>query len=472
MLMRIAAMICNFNGKEYVIKCIESLKRQTVKDFDIILIDNNSTDETCETVEELYGDTVTIQKNNENLGGTGGFNTGLEKCVEEGYDYVLMLDNDVRLDVDTVEKLLDRMQSEPEIGILGCKIKIMNAPEHIQEYGSWIDKDKCEIDLGYYFMYDKELPEIVYCDYVPACVAMVRTEVIKKVGVMPKDNFIYWDDIEFCYNIRQAGYKVAALGSANAWHRGGFGRQVVSTFGAYYYTRNRIAYFLKTTNREQKQRVCETLVANVFQYIYGSYYKKMNKVAESRIYALVDGFVGVRGKQADKVFSYTYDDDRLAEKLCNKVIVYPVAFEEKNKMPDTVNRVVGKLKLMGAKAEYTICLKKADCSLESYLKHLHVTGDEVVSTDIVEQVLSYEDAVSILEVYDHITEVKTYNPQYLYVDKFLNCIISEKDFMYFSSYSKREKDFVQWFLCEVESKTVCYEKVKDKIIHLLELEDV
>lgn len=470
--MKLAAIICNYNGKDYVINCINSLLEQTYQDFDIILVDNASTDGTCEEVESLFGTRVLIHKNSENLGGTGGFNTGLEKCVQEGYDYILMLDNDVRLAVDTVEELFNKMQDEPQIGILGCKIKIMYAPEHIQEYGSWINKDKCEIDLGYYFMYDKALPEIVYCDYVPACVAMVRTEVIKKVGVMPKDNFIYWDDIEFCYNIRQAGYKVAALGSANAWHRGGYGRQVVSTFGAYYYTRNRIDYFLKTTDAENKKTVCETLIANIFQYIYGSYYKKMDKVAESRIYALVDGFKGVRGKQADKVFSYTYDDDRLAKKLGDKVIVYPVAFKEIDKMPNIVNSVVGKLKLMGAKAEYIISLEKAGCSLESYRKHLYVSGDEVASTDIVEQVMDDTGEVSVLEVYDHVIDVKEYNPQYFYVDKFINCIISEKDFSYFSNYQKREEEFVQWFLNEIENETVCYEKVRDKIVRLIELEDV
>lgn len=470
--MKLAAVICNYNGKEYVVNCINSLLEQTYQDFDIILIDNASTDGTCDEVESLFGARVIIHRNSENLGGTGGFNTGLERCVQEGYDYILMLDNDVRLDVDTVEKLLGRMQSEPQIGILGCKIKIMHAPEHIQEYGSWIDKDKCEIELGYYFMYDKDLPAIVYCDYVPACVAMVRTEVIKKVGVMPEDNFIYWDDIEFCYNIKKAGYNVAALGSANAWHRGGYGRQVVSTFGAYYYTRNRIDYFLKTADSEHKKTVCETLIANIFQYIYGSYYKKMDEVAESRIYALVDGFNGVRGKQAGKVFSYTYDDDRLAKELGDKVIVYPVVFEEKDKMPNIVNSVVGRLKLMGAKAEYIISLEKADCSLESYLQHLYVTGDEVASTNIVDEVSFDKNAVSVLEVYDHVTEVKEYNPQYLYVDKFLNCIISEEDFAYFSNYQNREKEFIQWFWDEVENKTVCFEGVRDKIVQLLKWEDV
>ena len=467
--MKLAAVICNYNGKEYVVNCIKSLLNQTYKTFDIILVDNASTDGTCEEVESLFGEKVIIHRNSENLGGTGGFNTGLERCIKEGYEYILMLDNDVRLDVDTVEKLLERMQNEPELGILGCKIKIMDAPEHIQEYGSWIDKEKCEISLGYYYMYDNNLPEIIYCDYVPACVAMVKAEVIQQVGVMPKENFIYWDDIEFCYNIKKGGYKVAALGTVNAWHRGGYGRKVVSTFGAYYYTRNRIDYFLKTTDGKNIDKVRKTLIANVFQYVYGSYYKKMDKVAESRIHALVDGFIGVRGKQTEKIYQYTNNDDRLAKKLGETVIVYPVAFEEKNKMPDVVNSVVGKLKMMGARAEYTISLEKAGCSRETYLNDLHVNGDEVACENIVEKAIFDKECVDILEVYDHVTEIKEYNPKYYYVDKYLNTIVSKEDYEYFSCYKKKEAEFVNWFLGEVEKKAICFECVRDKILALKEM---
>lgn len=467
--MKIAVIICNFNGKEYVINCIESLQKQTYMNFDIYLIDNKSTDGTCEAVEKLYGDKVFIHKNKENLGGTGGFNTGLKMCVEQGYDYALMLDNDVVLGTDVVEKLFNRMKDDSTIGILGSKIKIMDAPEHIQEYGSWIDKDKCEIYLGYHFMYDTGLPELIECDYVPACVAMVNLKVVRQVGVMPEDNFIYWDDIEFCYNIRQAGYKVAALGTTNAWHRGGFKRKVTSTFGAYYYTRNRIDYFLKTTDNKELKRVSSILVKNVFQYIYGCYHKKLNEVAKSRLHALVDGFAGVRGKQEAKVYGYSPTDIKLGHLLQGEVYVFLKDLKEKEveRIPDVVNSILGKFRSMGSTAKYIITLENSDYVYDEYMRNIHFTSEDTYSNEIVEAVIEKKENSKILEIHNHVTEVKQYNPEHFYVDKYFNEIVSIEDFDYFSEYEKRETEFEKWFFEEMEKKQLSYESAENKIRELL-----
>ncbi len=83
---KIGIVICNYNKKEYVVNCIQSVLESKTDDFDIYVVDNASTDGSVEAVREQYGEQVTLLVNSENLGGSGGFNTGIRKVLEEDYE--------------------------------------------------------------------------------------------------------------------------------------------------------------------------------------------------------------------------------------------------------------------------------------------------------------------------------------------------------------------------------------------------
>lgn len=77
-------VICNYNKSQYVVKCIQSVLESNVDDYDVFVVDNASTDDSVEMIENIYSDKVTLIKNKENLGGSGGFNTGIRRVVDAG----------------------------------------------------------------------------------------------------------------------------------------------------------------------------------------------------------------------------------------------------------------------------------------------------------------------------------------------------------------------------------------------------
>lgn len=468
--MKLAVIICNYNGKNYVVRCIDSLLKQTYDSFDLYLIDNASTDGTCAEVEKRFGNRVRIHQNSENLGGTGGFNTGLRLCIEKDYSHILMLDNDVVLARDAVENLVRTMEQEPKIGILGAKIMIMGAPEHIQEYGSYINRDKLDTHLGNYRRFDRGLPAKVYCDYVPACVALVSREAVMAAGVMPEDTFIYWDDIEFCHRIRQCGYLVAACGNAVAWHRGGFNRKSTDTFRIYYYNRNRLNYFLRTCAPEAREELSGKLVKDMFQMIYGSDYKGMTSAVKSQIHALTDCFMGVRGRRENRIFPFNTVQNTIAEKLTGTVVIRPRDIADKMEsaiLPGIVNEVIGKLKNAGATAEFVISVEKTSFTVEEYRELLEQEMERREIPVILEKVTSDLKYTFLLEYYEHITKVEEFVPESLYVDRYLNFIACEQDYACFSAFEEREKVFEDWFLKQVKDHNVSYRATERKIRELL-----
>ncbi len=99
---KIGVVICNYNKRDYVLNCIASMLKQSVE-ADIYVVDNASADGSAEAVRQKYGQQVTLIENKDNLGGSGGFNTGLRRVLQEDYTYIMLMDNDVVADVDAVK---------------------------------------------------------------------------------------------------------------------------------------------------------------------------------------------------------------------------------------------------------------------------------------------------------------------------------------------------------------------------------
>lgn len=300
----IGIVICNYNKKEYVIACIKSVLESIITDYDIFVIDNASNDGSAEAIPHEYGSLVTVIRNETNLGGSGGFNTGIRFVAAKGYQYVCCLDNDVLLDENALSCMKEFMEANPNVGMVGAKIYHMQNPAYIQQYGLTIDFTACQATTLYADVLDSDsIPEVIYCDTVAACVAMIPVSVIKKVGAMPEDNFIYWDDMEWGYRIKQEGYQVAAIASAKALHEMGANKERSDTFITYYMWRNRIHFFMKYTKSQDLEKMSLTMLSSVFFDLYEAMYRKEYYVNQTILMAFKDTVDGIRGKaQDDRIF--------------------------------------------------------------------------------------------------------------------------------------------------------------------------
>ena len=119
---RIGIVVCNYNKRELVLECIQALLEQRCRDFDLYVVDNGSTDGSADSIRERYSESLTLLVNDENLGGSGGFNTGLREARKGGYEYLMCVDNDALLDENAVGELMDFLDGHPEVGIAASKI--------------------------------------------------------------------------------------------------------------------------------------------------------------------------------------------------------------------------------------------------------------------------------------------------------------------------------------------------------------
>ncbi len=257
----ILIIIVTWNKKEYVLDLLESVKKLVYKNecIQILMIDNASTDGTVEAVSDNHPD-VTLVCNEENLGGTGGFNTGLEWAFNQPdgkFDYLWLLDNDVVVNQRALIELVDLLEKTPDAAIAGSSMMQLDYPWRINEIGSFYKKDTGTLILNFHGLpveslrgrsieelasmecdlsnYITDFKSDIDVDYVAAASLLIRADVAKKAGIW-KDFFIHFDDVEWCLRIAGMGYRVLASCRSIIWHMSAAAK--VSTWMLYYDIRN------------------------------------------------------------------------------------------------------------------------------------------------------------------------------------------------------------------------------------------
>lgn len=389
----IGIVICNYNKRDFVVDCIRSVQESKVQNFDIYMVDNASTDDSVEAVKKEFGDSVTILRNKENLGGSGGFNTGLRVVKEKGYPYFVCLDNDVLVDENAMNALYEYMEANPDVGMAGSRVYHMQMPDYIQQCGLKIDFDHCTAQTLYADqLEDGTLPEVIECDTVATCSVMIRGSVIREtqVGIMPEDNFIYWDDMEWGHRMHLAGYRTVTLAASQVLHQMGANVKHTNTFINYYMWRNRTNFFMRYTPEEKKDRMSVELLSAFFDAMYESLFREEHNIRQSLAYALFDAMSGVRGKAADyKILDNDANDDKLTAYIQDK-------------------------------KSYCIITDGQEEDAMYLRNFLASVNPQLVETE-------KENAQIVFHLCPYIFQVKDLTRQEIYIDPDRSCIITEED---------------------------------------------
>lgn len=310
-------IICNYNKAEDCLNCIQSVLESNYHDFDLFVVDNASTDLSVQKIRERFGNKLTLLENKENLGGSGGFNTGLRAVIEKGYEYAVCLDNDVLVDCNAIGALAGFLDEHPDTGMVGSIVYHMEEPDFVQQYGLNIDFENYIANTLYENHPESDdIPGEMYCDTVATCSMMARVSVLKKIGIMPENNFIYWDDMEWGWRCTLAGYKVAVTKKSQVLHRMGAKKVSENTFPTYYMWRNWINFFLHYVKEEDLEHFSYVMIKAVFQSVYECMYRGEHNVRESILYAYDDALHEVRGKASEgKIFPADYTENMLRTAL-------------------------------------------------------------------------------------------------------------------------------------------------------------
>lgn len=342
---QIGIVICNYNKKNDALACIRSILESKFQDYDIYVVDNASTDGSAEAIRNAYGEQVTLLVNQENLGGSGGFNTGLRAAFQKGYPYLMCVDNDALLDENAVGNLLAFLQEHPETGIAAAKIYHREAPDYVQQFGQKIDFENFCTDVTYLNAYeDGSMPEYVYTDAVAACALMIRRSVIEKIGFMPEENFLYWDDTEWCYLCNRAGWKVASVGNAMALHAMGAKKELENTFPTYYAWRNWIRFFMRYTEPGDWEAMAGTFLDSMFQIVYEGLHKGEKNRSCTVMLAYDDALHGVTGKAGENRIFTLDTADGSWDKLFSAAPAYVL---HTDKYPGTAQDIRDRAERMG-----------------------------------------------------------------------------------------------------------------------------
>lgn len=306
---KVGIVICNYNKVDDVLVCIQCVLESRFQDFDLYVVDNASTDTSVQEIRRQYPQ-VTLFVNEENLGGSGGFNRGLREIYAKGYPYLMCVDNDAMLDENAIGNLYEFLESHPEVGIAASKIYHTEAPDRIQQFGQKIDFEYFCTEVPHLNMVeDGTMPEYLYVDSVAACSLMVRRSTIDRIGFLPEDNFLYWDDTEWCHKCNLAGMKVASVGTSKALHAMGAKRESVNTFPTYYAWRNWIAFFAKYAPEEDYEKMAKTFLSSIFQIAYEGMHTGMQAKINTVMLACDDALHGVTGKAGEnRIFPLEYND--------------------------------------------------------------------------------------------------------------------------------------------------------------------
>ncbi len=212
---KVSIVIPNYNGEAFLKDCLLSLKDQTFRDIEVIVVDNGSTDNSLETVKSVYGDAQII-KLDKNYGFSAAVNRGIRASSSE---LVILLNNDTRADKGFVEALYKAVTRDKRIFSVSARMLKMDDPGYIDSAG---DLYCC---LGWAFSRGKDKPAGAYdkrTDIFSACAgaAIYRKTVFDKIGYFDEKHFAYLEDVDLGYRARIEGYRNVYEPGAVVLHAG------------------------------------------------------------------------------------------------------------------------------------------------------------------------------------------------------------------------------------------------------------
>jgi GT2 family glycosyltransferase len=242
----VSVVILNWNRKEMLLDCLRSIKELDYPIYEIIVVDNASTDGSVQAVHEKYPDVVLIE-NDKNYGAIGGKNIGLRQALQSDVEYVYMQDNDIVAAKDTLTKLVEVAEGDSNVGMVGAMMYDYSKPDTILSAGGTIDwtqnvsrgRGDSQKDVG-------QFSKIEPVDYLWGGAVLVRKSVLEKVGLFDEDYIGYWfEDSDLSVRVANGGYKVLFNPFSKVWHKPHATAEQFSYRKKYLAARNAIRFMKK-----------------------------------------------------------------------------------------------------------------------------------------------------------------------------------------------------------------------------------
>ena len=238
----VSLVVLNWNGRQLLEMCLPSLANVDYPHCEIILVDNGSTDDSVTFVREHFPQVV-IVANEENLGFSKGMNVGLRQAQGS---VVVLVNNDVVVRPNWLRALVRPLTTDDTVGITGCKLLFPDG-QTIQHAGAELTYPLAHSHhYGYQETDEGQYDEPREVDYVTGAAMAIAHQVLDDVGLLDEGFApFYFEDADFCYRVRAAGYRVMYVPEAVAIHHESASMRQVKYSRLYAFHKNRLRFVLK-----------------------------------------------------------------------------------------------------------------------------------------------------------------------------------------------------------------------------------
>jgi len=246
---KIAILLVIFNEEHHIPELAKSLHDQTYKNFDVYAIDNNSKDNSVKILKKYFPE-IKLTLSQENSGFAKGNNIIAEKAVNDGAAYLFILNTDMELDKKCINELIDLAESNSQIGGIAPIImygKEKKRTDIIQCYADNVNFKTGKTSSFHSQMNfsNNKLPDRMQVNTIHGGATFIKSELYEKIGLFNEDNFMYGDELDLAYRIKQTGYKLFVTKKAKSWHFHDWAKKNKKGYYLQYYyiMRNRFLFF-------------------------------------------------------------------------------------------------------------------------------------------------------------------------------------------------------------------------------------
>ncbi|HIP71867.1 MAG TPA: glycosyltransferase family 2 protein, partial [Anaerolineae bacterium] len=260
------AVITHWNALDDTNETLRSTLASSYSNIKAVIVDNGSTDGSPDELSRLYPH-IPLIKTGKNGSITKAYNLGVRYALDDGADYILMLNNDIKIDSRMVELLMDVIENNPEVGIVTPKIYYYDEPDIIWFAGGM----RSRFDFGSYETSEGEKDGVQNSiskevDYAWACGMLMSREVLEKIGLFDTRFYLYYDDVDISYRTQQFKYKIWYEPDAKMWHK--VSHSTGSERFTYIWARSKMRLYRKhTRGLHQISLIFYTFLHSIFRAI-------------------------------------------------------------------------------------------------------------------------------------------------------------------------------------------------------------
>ena len=261
-MIKVAIITITYNSSNVIIPFLKCLSESSFKDFKLFIIDNNSVDDTVELIYKIKKIDFQIIENKKNIGVAAANNMGIKLALEQGYQKVLLSNNDIVFDKNIIADLVNFSENQSS-SISSLKIMYEHEKDKIWYCGGFFNFTKGLVpehlgigqpDLGQY-------NHLKHSDYAPTCFVLFDSKVFSEIGFMDEAYFVYFDDTDFLQSKKKGTHKLLINQKIKIFHKVG---SLTSTSNA----RGKKSNFFISQNIQNHFYFLKKMSDYIFIYLY------------------------------------------------------------------------------------------------------------------------------------------------------------------------------------------------------------